>query len=404
MKRALLLDLSELFFQIGRGPLTGITRVTMAYLMHCVTLDRPVQGLVNHRRGALLLDRAGMTWFAQALASGDWGTPGLGARLTLRLPPEQRAALGALRPRAVGQSLSFTLPSMLRRRVPGGAAVLLTGMTNLDRAEMRAFNGAGLAPVVLSHDTIPLDFPHFVPRGGATWFARRLQSVGAQARLVIYNSAQSRRDGEGHMARWGRVPPGLVAHLGVTPMQPDPGAVPSDLDLTAPYFVALGTIEPRKNHALLLDLWEEMARRGTRPMPRLLILGQRGWRNADFLARLEQSPLYGVSVIERAGLSDGAVAAVLARAKALLFPSHAEGFGLPAIEAAQLGTPVLANDLPVYAEYLGDYPYLVPLWNTEGWLQALGALNWGGLAPRTAPRLPTWEGHFATVLDAIDRI
>lgn len=410
MTRPLLLDLTELFFQIGRGPMTGITRVTLTYLHHCLTLERPVFGLINHRRGVMLLGRDDMAWFARSLSdryewAGDRAAPGLRERLRTDLLPAQRAALSALRARALARALPLGLRLMLRRRLPPGTVALLTGLSNLDRATFAAFNGAGLAPVVMIHDTIPLDFPHYVPKGGDAWFARRLQAVGAQARQVLYISDQTRRDAEGHLARLGhRVPPGVVAHLGVTPMQPDLGAVPADLDLTQPFFVILGTIEPRKNHAFLLDLWEEMARGGLASLPRLLILGSRGWRNEEFFARLEGSPLYGQVVIERANLPDGAVAAIVAQARALLFPSHAEGFGLPAIEAAHLGTPVLANDLPVYREFLGDYPYLVPVANTEAWMQALGALAWGGLAARTPPALPRWEGHFATVMATIDQL
>ena len=248
------------------------------------------------------------------------------------------------------------------------------------------------------HDTIPLDFPDYVPEGGFRWFETRLKAVGALAALVLCNSAATRSDAERHFARLGRVPPMLTARLGATPLRPDPALIPPGLDLSRPFFVILGTIEPRKNHALLLDLWEGMARDGVRPPPRLLILGRRGWRNEPVFRRLDA--LKGsADVLELPDLPDGAVAALVSRARALLLPSHAEGFGLPAAEAAALGVPVLCNDLPVYREFLGDHPLALPVSRPDLWRAAVEAFATGAAPPRPAPPpLPTWEAHFAAVL------
>ncbi|MDT9702392.1 glycosyltransferase, partial [Streptomyces sp. P17] len=91
-----------------------------------------------------------------------------------------------------------------------------------------------------------------------------------------------------------------------------------------PRFVTLGTIEPRKNHALLLDVWDSLPP----PRPQLVVIGRRGWADQALFARIAATP----DVAEFNTLDDGQVAAVLTGAQALLMPSFAEGFGLPLTE------------------------------------------------------------------------
>jgi glycosyltransferase involved in cell wall biosynthesis len=402
---AIALDLSDLFHHIGRGPVTGITRVAIAYLEHCLTLERPVFGFVRHAGYALVLDRTAMALFAREMTGRrHWQRPGLRDRLRPGLLPEQRRALSALRNHALASSGLRSTSRLIRRFLPAGSVVLLIGLANIHRSAMAEFAANGLAPVVMIHDTIPLDFPQYVVKGGYGWFEERLRNVGARAALVLYNSAQTEQDAKAHFARLGRVPPGVVAHLGVPYLCPAPQELPAGFDRSSPYFVVLGTIEGRKNHALLLDLWENMARADAKPLPRLLIVGTRGWSNADFFRRLDASPLAGTVVKEMPGLSDGAVAALIAGARGLLFPSHAEGYGLPAIEAAALGTPVVANDLPVFREFLGDYAILIPVNEPGRWQRAIEALAQGGRQGKEPPPLPSWEAHFATVFAAIDAL
>jgi len=87
----------------------------------------------------------------------------------------------------------------------------------------------------------------------------------------------------------------------------------------------------------------------------------------------------------------------------LLMPSFAEGFGLPLIEAMELGTAVIANDLPVFREIAGDIPtYLAPQ-DADAWRAAILAFMQDGpdLARQKAAlksyRAPNWAGHFKTV-------
>lgn len=393
MTAARLLDLTRSVSRLGRGPFTGIDRVEAAWAAELAGGDAPAFALIRSAAGFLLLDRAGMrALFTTPLpARGD-----LISRLGWRGDPLHARAETLARRLAVARCTRRGLVRLLRRRLPAGGEYLNVGHANLSDRLLAAVREAGLRITVLVHDTIPLDHPEFARPDTLAPARARLAAVSALADRVVHLTGDARRRTEAQMARLGRVPPGLVAPLGITPPLPDPALLPPGLDLAAPFFVALGTIEPRKNLDLLLDVWEMLPP----PLPRLYLAGARGWAGAGLLARLDALPPGG-AVRELPGLPDGAVAALLHEARALLFPSMAEGFGLPPLEAAALGTPVLATDLPVIRELLGDYPVYLQAADRYSWRDKIMELaqkpDETGLRMKRVS-LPRWEGHFKRVL------
>jgi glycosyltransferase involved in cell wall biosynthesis len=265
---------------------------------------------------------------------------------------------------------------------------------------MRALAAVPAARVtVLLHDTIPLDHPEFARPDMPARFLRKLAAMSRGADRIVCATAEARRRAEVHLARLGRVPPMVVAPLGVETAPPDTAALPAGLPPNAPFLLCIGTIEPRKNHALLLDLWERM--HATRPqavIPHLVLAGARGWSNAEVFRRLDSLPFMGQSVLECPDLSDGALAALMLRARALLFPSLAEGFGLPPAEALALGLPVIAAPLAALRETLGDAPTYVATDDAGGWLAAIMAAA-DTPARREPLPVPGWEKHFNLVLN-----
>ena len=260
---AILLDISRLLSRLGRGTATGIDRVEAEWLAHLQTRDHLL--LCRVPRGQLLLPppagAALLRWLAGDLA--DLPRPGPWHRLlgrdTLRLRAVRGLRRMALRrygraPRGLGADVA--------RRLGADAAYLNLGHANWDRRVMAAL--APLPRAVMVHDTIPLDHPEYTRQGQSALFRDRFAAVLAGADLVLtvsQASAQSVRDWQGRL-RQRRALPVVAAPIGTRLAAPDPAGLPPGLDLSRPFFVTLGTIEPRKNHALLLDAFLDAVRAG----------------------------------------------------------------------------------------------------------------------------------------------
>ncbi len=397
------LDLTRLISRVGRGPMTGIDRVEFAYLRTLSAGSAPFWVLVKDHREFILLDQSA----ARDLLNRLWGLPPWGARdvrsrFYRRHSKARQAAQSHLRRvacRRVGRS---GLGPLLQEVCGSGLRYLNVGHSNIDTLTFAAVKSVAEARIiVLLHDVIPLDFPAFQTPETVMDFDRKLGFTSEWADLVICPSEHSRTRTEFHLGAKGRIPPITVAHLGIEQTQPSPQALPSDLDLGRPYFVTLGTIEPRKNHILLLDVWERLGE----DAPDLFIVGRRGWGNEEVFARLDTGPPH---IFELNDLSDSAVAALLQGSLGLLFPSFVEGFGLPPAEAARLGVPVICSDLPVCREVLGDSPVYLSASDSVLWEAEIRDLIRSGSKSdkRDQPKcptvqLPTWDDHFNIVLKVL---
>ncbi|MDF2140334.1 glycosyltransferase family 1 protein [Paenirhodobacter sp. CAU 1674] len=405
---ARLLDVTRLVSRVGLGPLTGVDRVEAAYLDHLRHEPVPLYLLCRTGYGYLLLRGAEAEFLFAALSAPETlPCAGWFDRLRGRRGLRTRLEAG-LRARAIARAGHRALTRLIARHLPTPARYINVGQTTLRPETLRRLKRVpGLRITAMLHDTIPLDFPQFAREGEPERFAASFAATLGNADLILANSAATAADLARHAARLGLpLPPVLVAHLGITTAPPDPAQIPGDLDLLPGYFVTLGTIEPRKNHALLLDVWDRMSTEMPEDqIPRLLVLGRRGWRNEAVFARLDQAIAQGCVVQERADLPDAAVSALLARAQALLMPSFAEGFGLPVLEAAALGTPVVASPLPATQELLGNSAIYANPDAPYDWLQIIKKLTGGTAATDEAIRteytkiiIPTWTEHFNIVL------
>lgn len=378
--------------------MTGIDRVELAYMQHLLMRPEPLFGLVRTALGFVLLDRAGMWGVAdRAVGQVPLGRADVLGLLTQRHLPQRVRAEADARRLSMARCLPHRLGALLRRALPGGTAYINVGHANLSARVVQAVRSRpGWRIVVMLHDTIPLDHPQFCDARVTRAFAEKLRLVSTYADQVIHSAKCTRQQTEGHLARAGRIPSGVTAPLGVVLATPDARTLGQIKD---PYYVALGTIEPRKNISLLVDIWTCL-QEGPDPVPHLYIVGHRGWADPALFQALDALVATG-AVTMRHDLGDAAVSALLHGAQALLFPSFAEGYGLPPIEAAALGIPVLTGKLPVVVERLGDYPVYLDTSDVYTWAKTINQQMKHRTQGRDAGRHyripPTWADHFDQV-------
>lgn len=169
------------------------------------------------------------------------------------------------------------------------------------------------------------------------------------------------------------------------------------------YLLMVGTIEPRKSHAVALASMEQLWSQGVDLC--LCIVGKEGWMVSDLMRQLRNHPQAGKKLFIFESPGDYDIQFLYSRAKALLFISKGEGFGLPLVEAANFGTPIVCSDIPVFREIAGNFATYV---NHEDhkelaeqlkhWLKTYEAGSL--LDTRQMPRL-TWEESAAALLDVV---
>ncbi len=402
---AIVLDISRSISRVAQSRLTGIDRVELAYIKHF--LDAPTSVFFLARIGgySALLDRAHMRkLFTLIQNHGPWEKPRFWQRW--KRQPEIKKIETTVHKLAIS---GLPLKRGLQRHVPAGFTYINVGHGALKPALWPKLRAGGVGKIMLMvHDVIPLDFPQFCRPETTANFAKKLRAALKQADIIVYNSHDTAKTTQVWLDKWGiPTPETHVVYLGTDPL-PAPIIKPTK----HPYFVTLGTLEPRKNHRLLLDIWADF--HATLPpskIPHLYIIGARGWQNVDVFATLDSADFMHETVHECGRISDIETGALLAGAQALLFPSFAEGFGYPLIEAMQMNIPVICSNLPSFFEIAGDSPTYIDPENMSAWReQILNSTTMNGEMLDInvkRPVFPTWDTHFhkvATILTIQEQV
>lgn len=238
-------------------------------------------------------------------------------------------------------------------------------------APPRAPKGAVLTVTV--HDAVPWSHPHTLTPRGVRWHKamigralRRADAVVVPTRSVA--AALADQPDLAVCRAEVRVIPHGVARV-FTPGGPAPADV-SAHRLPEQFVLAVGTLEPRKGIDVLIDAVARLHRAGA-TTPGLVLAGQPGWGGLDPLALAEGHGLPDGTVRVLGRLPDAELAGVLRQAAALAVPSHAEGFGLPVLEAMSAGVPVIHSDAPALVEVAGGASLVVPRGDANGLAGAL---------------------------------
>lgn len=231
-----------------------------------------------------------------------------------------------------------------------------------DREGLERLQRLGVRMVHVVYDLLPIRMPQNFP-DGSEWFAEWLRLVVSLDGAVCISKAVA-DDLAAWMAEEGIARPAPFQigwfHLGadVTSSVPTRG-LPSGADevlariAQRPTFLMVSTVEPRKGHRLALAAFERLWARGVDV--NLAVVGRKGWDVDELAAQLGQHPESGHRLFWPSEVSDEFLERIYAASTCLLVASEGEGFGLPLIEAAQHGLPVLARDLPVFREVAGAH-------------------------------------------------
>ena len=138
---------------------------------------------------------------------------------------------------------------------------------------------------------------------------------------------------------------------------------------SCPSFLMVGTLEPRKGHAQVLDAFEQLWQSGVDV--NLVIAGKQGWMVETLVDRLRVHPELNKRLFWLEGISDEYLEKVYAASTCLIAASYGEGFGLPLIEAAQHKLPIIARDIPVFREVAGEYAYYFNSTQPEGLAESI---------------------------------
>lgn len=123
----------------------------------------------------------------------------------------------------------------------------------------------------------------------------------------------------------------------------------------SPSFLMVGTLEPRKGYAQVLDAFDRLWREDQHI--NLVLVGKQGWLVEDLVSRLKGHRELDRHLFWLEGISDEYLEKMYAACSCLIAGSYGEGFGLPLIEAAQHGISIIARDIPVFREVAGNHAY-----------------------------------------------
>jgi alpha-1,2-rhamnosyltransferase len=280
-------------------------------------------------------------------------------------------------------------------------------------AEQLKRDGVGIISVI--YDLIPLTHPQFCDAGLVKvfndwfdWIARTADgyvAISTTIRDQVREEMLRRIGAQQVEQRWFD-----YFHLGSELDLSDAGAEVDRALLqmfktAEPVFLMVSTIEPRKNHAYLLDAFERAWTTGS--TARLCIVGKIGWKCEALVERIRKHPELNRRLFMYNSLSDRSLEHAYSHATALVFPSYVEGFGLPLVEAMQRGLPAMASDIPVFREIGGDYMAYFDLADPQSLTDLVTGMEHSGKFPAALSleqwRWLSWREASAQLVQRIER-
>lgn len=228
--------------------------------------------------------------------------------------------------------------------------------------------------VITVHDLTFLYYPEFLTAESRRYYTGQIEWAVTAADHIIADSEATRRD---TIAMLGVGPTRVTTiHLAANPIYTahySAGEIEktvAEYGVGRGFILAVGTLEPRKNLVTLLRAYHKMRQTRAISVP-LVLVGGKGWMYDDIFAAIADLGLTD-HVIHLSGIPDEKLAHLYRAAGVLAFPSHYEGFGLPALEAMHAGCPVVASNRGSLPEVVGEAAISLEPDDVDAWAEALG--------------------------------
>lgn len=154
-------------------------------------------------------------------------------------------------------------------------------------------------------------------------------------------------------------------------------------------YLMVGTIEPRKNHLYVLNVFDKLWDYGY--TNKLVIIGRIGWKCNEIVNKIKNSKYYGKYLFMFNKTSDSELIDLYNKSKAVIVASIVEGYGLPLVEAINFNKPVFASDIPIFREVGENYPIYFDLNNIDSLYNKILLFEEGKISCGEKPNIPTWE-------------
>lgn len=309
------------------------------------------------------------------------------------VPINKLADVPPPKPRGLHKLLSLLRLRMSRRRKPCGEQVSF--QTNDQFLSMGAFwfrpehadcihaiiFEKQMKQFLLIYDLIPITHAEWFGAQYSVWWARQYDLLARQASKIFAISKHTAHAIATHSAMRDLIPEATVIRLGDTHITQDYEDTPTNL-VEGPFVLCVSTIDIRKNQKCLIAVWRKLVHVHGATVPKLVLVGKMGPLSSEFLDLLHKSPSIRDHVVIIDSATDDDLKYLYKSCLFTVFPTRAEGWGLPVAESLVFGKACIASrvdSIPEVGQTTCEY---VEVDNTQAWYEAIERFIFDGHSRR----------------------